>query len=100
MHPAIFIQPFHFKIEHEVSLLQCETDVIKGLDYLSPDNLLGLGPNIIDRCELSSAETITLWDLPFFTDDYWNLQYLWGETDIFEFENNFPCFMPGKWFVL
>lgn len=66
MHPGMYITPFNFKIEQEMQLLNCETEIIKGLDYLKPDSFFGLGPKILDTCELSSASKITLWDIPAF----------------------------------
>ena len=55
LHPGMYITPVNFKIEQEMQLLNCETEIIKGLDYLKPDSFFGLGPNILDSCSLSTA---------------------------------------------
>lgn len=61
LQPAVFMQPFIFDIEHEMALLNCETTILKGYDSMDPKNFLGLGPNLIDGCSLSSSETVSIW---------------------------------------
>ena len=83
-----------------MALLNCESTILKGYDDIDPKKFLGLGPNIIDSCSLSGAEKTTLWKLPFFSDDDWNLKYLWGNNDILTYKDELPCQFPGRIFAL
>ena len=83
-----------------MSLLNCESTILKGYDKMDPTSYLGLGPNIIDGCSLSGAEKTTLWKLPFFDSDPWNLKYLWGNNDILTYKDEWPCQLPGRIFAL
>lgn len=75
--------------------MNCESTILKGYDNIDPKKFLGLGPNIIDSCSLSGAEKITLWKLPFFSSDDWNLKYLWDNNDPYVWKDELPCIYPG-----